>query len=62
MTKIEDIEMLIAKLSPGKLAEFRAFDAKHFDLKIENDAKAGRLDNLADAARVEYRLGRTRPL
>lgn len=52
MTKLEDIEKAIAKLAPEELARFRAwfeeFDAARFDEKIERDAKAGRLDRLAE--------------
>jgi hypothetical protein len=51
---IEDIEKAVAKLTPDQLAEFRAwfeaFDAVRFDEKIERDAKAGKLDVLADQA------------
>ena len=66
MTKIEDIERAIAKLSPLELAEFRAwfeaFDAEQFDRKIDGDAKAGKLEKLAENARADHRSGRTRPL
>jgi len=66
MTKIEDIEKAVSRLSPEELAEFRAwfeaFDAAQFDAKIERDAKAGRLDKLADAAIGEFKEGRAREL
>lgn len=49
---VEDLEKAIAKLPPDQLAEFRvwfeALDAARFDQKIERDAKAGKLDALAD--------------
>jgi hypothetical protein len=49
---VEDIEKAVAKLAPDELAEFcvwfEAFEADRFDRKIERDAKAGRLDRLAD--------------
>lgn len=63
---VEDLEKAIAKLPPGDLARFRAwfeqFDAARFDEKIESDAKAGRLDRLADAALDDIRKGRAREL
>jgi hypothetical protein len=66
MTKIEDIEKAVSSLSPGDLAEFRAwfeaFDADQFDRKIERDVRAGRLDGLADVAIAEFNEGRARKL
>ena len=63
---IEDLEQAVAKLPPGDLARFRAwfeaFDAAHFDQKIERDAKAGKLDRLAEAAIDDLRKGRAREL
>ncbi len=49
---IEDLEKAVAQLAPDQFAKFRdwfgAFDAARFDQKIERDAKAGKLDRLAD--------------
>jgi hypothetical protein len=63
---VEDIEKAIANLPPHQLAEFRAwfeaFDAARFDEKIERDAKAGKLDRLADQAIDDLRKGRAREL
>jgi hypothetical protein len=63
---VEDIEKAVARLAPGELARFRAwfeaFEAERFDRKIERDAKAGRLDRLADEALTEFRAGRAREL
>jgi hypothetical protein len=63
---VEDIEKAIAKLAPDELAEFRvwfeAFEADRFDRKIERNAKAGRLDRLADEALAEFRAGHVREL
>ena len=63
---IEDLEKAVAKLPPEQFAEFRAwfeaFDAARFDDKIERDAKAGRLDRLADQAIDDFRKGRAREL
>ncbi|HTP91973.1 MAG TPA: hypothetical protein VMJ52_09570, partial [Xanthobacteraceae bacterium] len=63
---IEDIENAVAKLPPDQLARFRAwfeeFDAVRFDQKIERDAKAGKLDRLANEALDDFRKGRAREL
>ena len=63
---IEDLEQAVAKLPPEDLARFRAwfeeFDAARFDQKIERDAKAGRLDRLAEQAIDDLRKGRAREL
>ena len=66
MTTLEDIEKALSELPPDQLAEFRAwfeaFDAARFDERIERDAKAGRLDRLAEQALADFRAGRARPL
>jgi hypothetical protein len=63
---VEDIAKAVAKLLPDQLAEFRIwfeeFDAARFDQKIERDAKAGKLDSLADRAIDDFRKGRAREL
>jgi len=63
---IEDLEKAVAKLPPDQLAKFRdwfeTFDAARFDQKIERDAKAGKLDRLAEQALADYREGRAREL
>ena len=63
---IEDIEKAVSKLTPEQLARFRAwfeaFDTARFDHKIARDAKAGKLDRLADQAVADYRKGRAREL
>ena len=66
MSTVEDIEKALSELPADQLAEFRAwfeaFDASRFDEKIERDAKAGRLDQLAEHALTEFRNGRAREL
>ena len=61
---IEDIEKAVSKLAPDQFAKFRdwfdAFDAARFDSKIERDAKAGKLDRLAEQALADFREGRAR--
>ena len=63
---IEDLENAVAKLPPDQFDRFRAwfdaFDAARLDRKIERDAKAGKLDALADQAVDDFRKGRTREL
>jgi hypothetical protein len=63
---VEDIAKAVAKLLPDQLAEFRIwfeeFDAARFDQKIERDAKAGKLDSIADQAIDDFRKGRAREL
>jgi hypothetical protein len=66
MTTLEEIEKAVSKLSPDELARFRTwfeqFEAARFDRKLEQDAKGGRLDQLAEQAITEFRHGRTREL
>ncbi|MDG4882118.1 MAG: hypothetical protein E5X48_26455 [Mesorhizobium sp.] len=66
MTKLEQIEKSVAELNPEELkafaAWFEALQADLWDKQIEADAKAGRLDKLADQALADHRAGRTRPL
>jgi len=62
MTKLEDIEKAVERLPAAELERFRAwfeqFDAVRFDEKIERDAKAGKLDRLAEQALADHRNGR----
>ena len=64
MTTAEDIEKAIERLDQRELARFRAwfeaFDAEQFDAAIERDARAGKLDALADEALAAHRAGRSR--
>ncbi len=66
MTSVEDIEKAVTELTPEQLAKFRAwfeeFDARLFDESIERDAKAGKLDKLAEDALRAHREGRSREL
>jgi hypothetical protein len=63
---IEDLEKAVAGLSPDRFDQFRAWfdalDAARFDQKIERDAKAGKLDALADPALDDFPQGRAREL
>ena len=66
MTKLEKIEEAVAQLPDDefwRLAEwFAELQAERWDRQIEEDAKAGRLDKLADQALADLRAGRTKPL
>jgi hypothetical protein len=66
MTKLEKIEQEIAALDPKdvrKLADWLdAYKAELWDRQIEADAKAGKLDQLAEQALADHRAGRTRHL
>jgi hypothetical protein len=62
MGTVEDIEKAVSQLPAQDLARFRAwfeqFEAARFDQKIEQDAKTGRLDRLAEQALADYHRGR----
>ena len=66
MTSVEAITAAIAKLPPEEVAQIRAWLAERaeaeWDAEIERDARAGKLDALAERALAEHRAGRTRPL
>ncbi len=66
MGKIEQIAKSVEALE-GE--EFKAFvewfenlRAERWDRQIEADAKAGKLDKLAEEALAEFKAGRTKPL
>lgn len=63
---IYEIEQAISDLSPKELARFRAwfekFDALNWDKQFEADAKAGKLDKIAEKALTEYRVGKAKEL
>jgi hypothetical protein len=63
MSKLEAIEKKVSGLSAQELAEFRQwfteFDAAAWDRQIERDAKAGKLDALADEALRAHSAGKS---
>ncbi|HVN64450.1 MAG TPA: hypothetical protein VMT58_07415 [Candidatus Binataceae bacterium] len=63
MSKVEALEKKVSGLSAGELAEFRRwfaeFDAAAWDRQIERDAKAGKLDALADIALRNHAAGKS---
>jgi hypothetical protein len=66
MRSVEEVEKVVAKLSPQELAEFRAwfaeYDAELWDRQFEKDASEGKLDRFAAEALEEDRRGETRDL
>ena len=66
MTTLEDVEKAVLELPAEQLSKFRVwfeqFKAARFDRSIESDAKAGRLDELAEQALADFRAGRAREL
>ena len=66
MGDIRSIEKAIQALAPAELAELRCwfaeFDAEAWDLQLEQDAGAGKLDNLAAEALTDHRSSPSRSL
>jgi len=60
---IEDIESGVVQLSQDKLKEFRTwfekFDSKSWDDQIESDIVLGKVDDLANAAIADHKLGKS---
>lgn len=59
---LEIAEKSVTQLSGAELAQFRqwfaGYDGEQWDAQIEADAKAGKLDALAQEALAEYRAGK----
>lgn len=66
MSTVQEIETAIQKLKPQELHEvadwLQELREELWDKQIDADAKAGRLDKLAEKALEDYRAGRTKPL
>ena len=66
MTKIEQLEREIMALSRSELVAlrdwFQSYLSDEWDKQIEADAKAGKLDHLAQQALADHKAGRTKPL
>lgn len=66
MGNVRSIEKAVEALPPADLAEFRRwfaeFDAAAWDRQIEQDAAAGKLDELAAEALTDFRSGPAREL
>jgi hypothetical protein len=66
MSRVEKIELQVRELSADELASFRAwfaeFDAAVWDEQLEDDARAGKLEGLAERALRDHAVGRSRKL
>ena len=66
MSKVENIEREIQRLTPSELEAFRRwfreYDSDEWDRQIEEDARAGKLDKLAEEALVAHRAGKSKEL
>jgi hypothetical protein len=66
MTRLEQIEQDVSKLSDEELAKFRewfaGFDAAAWDSKLADDVKSGKLDRLAQEAIAAAKAGNAREL
>lgn len=63
---IEEIESAITQLPPSEVAKlaawFEEFQARVWDGQLEQDVKAGRLDELLEQAEQDFEQGRCEPL
>ena len=61
-SKVKRIEHDVQALTPDELAAFRQwfreFDAEAWDRQLEEDAKAGKLDTVADTALKAFKSGK----
>lgn len=66
MSKVENIEREIQKLTPSELKAFRRwfreYDSDEWDRQIEQDVRAGKLDKLAEDALAAHRAGKSKEL
>ena len=66
MTTIQEIEKAVSKLPPKELAQFRnwfdRFDADAWDKQFEEDARSGRLDDIAEKALADFKKGKSSEL
>jgi hypothetical protein len=65
MSTLDEIEAAVSQLTAEERAHFRRwffeFEAQQWDEQIEQDVRAGRLDQLADQALEHLRGGRCTP-
>jgi lysyl-tRNA synthetase class I len=66
MSKVENIEREIQKFTQSELEAFRRwfreYDSDEWDLQIDEDARTGKLDKLADEALAAHRAGKSKEL
>lgn len=62
MSKVEAVEREVESMSPAELTAFRKwfleFDAAVWDRQFEEDARAGKLDRMADEALQDLKDGK----
>ena len=62
MSTVQEIQSAVAQLSANELARFRAwfeeFDTRRWEMQFEDDARTGKLDELADQAVADFRAGK----
>lgn len=66
MTKVEQLEEEIKKLSPEEFAKLREWllevDWQEWDREIERDAASGKLDKLLEKSLADHRAGKSREI
>jgi hypothetical protein len=66
MSKVEKLEQQVQVLSAEELAQFRAwffeFDWAAWDVQLEHDVQAGRLDALGEKALRDHAARKTTPV
>jgi hypothetical protein len=66
MTRVEQLEREVQNLEPEELAAFRAwfaeYDWERWDRELERDVAAGKLDQFAAEALLDYERGETTKL
>jgi hypothetical protein len=66
MSKVENIEEEVRRLTPLELSVFRRwfleFDAQVWDRQIEDDVRTGKLDKLAEEALTAHRTGKSKEI
>ena len=66
MRAMKELQSAISQLSAEELARFREwfdkFDAEGWDRQFEEDAKSGKLDQLANQAIADFQAGKCKQL
>ena len=66
MRAVQELQSAVSQLSAEELARFREwfdkFDAEVWDRQFEEDAKSGKLDQLANQAIADFQAGKYKQL
>jgi hypothetical protein len=66
MQAVQKLQSAVSQLSADELAHFRKwfdeFEAEAWDKQFEEDAKSGKLDQLANQAIADFRAGKCKEL